>query len=203
MRRMAVVVGLCLLVLPVTAWADGIDLTNQYGTVTISNGGISTLGSELKSYGKVVADKGHSLGTVSFWTGALTSGDIWSGGTFSDVGSSFIVTGVGNKGQPKGIIFSGSFVGPISWTLQSFNGKFTYVFTLSGTIQGQAWDGRTVTGTTSQTIYVYKNQWAKDGEGGIRLGDSNLPVPEPGTLGLFGAGLILVAGAMRRKLFGA
>lgn len=184
------------------AWADGINLTNQFGTVSITNAGIVLNGSELMSYNGIVAPPGHALGTVSFATGALVSGDIWTGATFSSVGSSFLVTGVGNYGQPKGVIFSGAFIGPISWTVVSHT-KWDYVFLLSGTIQGQLYDGRTVSGTTAQTIYAYKNQWAKDHQGGIRLGNTNLAVPEPGTLGLLGTGLIAVAGSMRRKLFGA
>jgi hypothetical protein len=205
MRRIAVVLGLCALLLPTAAWADAIDLTNQFGTVIITNAGIVSKGSELMSYNGIVAPPGRALGSVSFSTGALASGDIWSGGTFSSAGSSFIVSsGGGGYGQPaKGIIFSGAFVGPISWTLVSHPGKWNYVFTLSGTIQGQLWNGRTVTGTTTQTIYAYKNQWLQDHQGGIRLGNTNLAVPEPGTLGLLVTGLMAVGGTMRRKLFGA
>jgi hypothetical protein len=205
MKRIAVVVGLWALLLPLAAWADGIDITNQFGTVTFTNAGVVSKGSELMNYNGVVAPPGRSLGSVSFSTGALLSGDIWSGGTFSSAGSSFVVSsGGGNYGQPaKGVIFSGTFIGPISWTLVSHTGRWDYVFTLSGTIQGQLWSGRTVTGTTTQTIYAYKNQWGQDHEGGVRLGNTNLAVPEPGTLGMLGTGLIAVAGAMRRKLFGA
>jgi|SRR5208337_339085 len=209
MRRIAVVVGLCALLLPMAAWADGINLTNQFGTVTINNSGISTIGSELKSYGNVVAATG-SLGTVSFTTGALISGGIWTGGTFSDVGSTFDIVGVGLwaktlTGQTKNPItlFTGSFSGPITWAVVSHTGKYNYVFTLSGAIIGALYDGRTVTGTTTQTIYAYQNQWYKDGKGGIRLGTEHLNIPEPGTLVLFGTGLIAFAGAVRRKLLGS
>ena len=40
MRRIAVVVGLCALLLPIAAWADAVNLTNQFGTVSISSSGI-------------------------------------------------------------------------------------------------------------------------------------------------------------------
>jgi len=202
MRRVAVMFGLLALLLPMAAWADGIDLTNQFGTVTITNAGIVSRGSELMSFNGIKAPRGRSLGSVNFSTGALASGSIWSGGTFSSAGSSFIVTGVGGYGQPKGVIFSGAFVGPISWTVVSQTGRNNYVFALSGKIQGQLWTGRTVSGTTTQTIYAYKNQWVHDNKGGIHLGSTHL-VPEPGTLGLLGTGLIVVAGTMRRKLFGS
>ncbi len=203
MRRVAVIVGLLALLLPAAAWADGINLTNQFGSVNVTNAGVISKGSELMSYDGIVAPHGRSLGSVSFSTGAFTGASIFSGGTFSSVGSTFIVTsGGGHYGQPpKGTIFSGSFVGPISWTLVSQTGKFMYNFTLSGTIYGMLYTGRDVTGTTTQNITLYKNQWSQDHMGLIRLGNSHLNVPEPGTLGLLGTGLIAMAGTIRRKLF--
>jgi|SRR5208282_6643612 len=209
MRRVAVILGLFALLLPAAAWANGIDLTNQYGTVTITNAGISSVGSELMSYGGFTAGYGHALGSVTFSTGSLATGSIWGGGTFNG-GGEFLVLGVGKWARNMTgaatnpvTLFSGSFVGPVVWTVVSHPGPWDYVFTLSGAVQGQYWDGRTVNGTTTQTIYAYKNQWFHDQKGGISLGKSNLVVPEPGTLGLLGTGLIFVAGSLRRKLLGS
>src|ERR1019366_10346642 len=112
MRRV-VVLALLALALPIAAWADGIVLTNQFGSISISTAGITSVQSQLKSFNGITATAGHSLGSVSFSTGALTSGSIRWGGTFSATGSTFVVIGKGNYGQPKGTIFSGSFVGPI------------------------------------------------------------------------------------------
>jgi len=210
MRRIAVVVGLCALLLPMMAWADGINLTNQYGTLIITNSGITNIGSELKSYGSTVAAAGNSLGTVTFTTGALISGGLWTGGTFSATGSTFDITGAGLwakklTGQAGSSIalFTGSFSGPIAWTLVNQTGKYKYYFTLSGAIAGMLYDGRNVTGTTTQNIFVYQNQWYKDGKGSIGLGYDHLNIPEPGTLVLFGTGVIAFAGMVRRKLLGS
>lgn len=211
MRRVAVILGLLALLLPAAAWADGVDLTNQWGTVTITAaGGIVSQGSELMSWGAIKAAHGYDLGSVSFSTGSLATGSIWGGGTWNG-GGTFIVRGVGAwtknlPGTPQGPItlFNGSFVGPVIWTVQSIGtGGFNYIFTLSGAIRGMYYDGRTVNGTTTQYIYAYTNQWLQDRKGGISLGKSNLAVPEPGTLGLLGTGLIFVAGSLRRKLLGA
>ncbi len=189
------------LALPLTAFADGIVLTNQNGSISISTAGISSFGSQLKSFNGVVAPPGHSLGSVRFSTGALISGSIAAGGTFSSTGSSFVVIGKGNYGQPKGTIFNGSFVGPIIWTLTSPPGAKNLTFTLSGTIQGMLYNGRMVSGTTVQNIYTINGQLAQ-GIGHIKVGSTPLAVPEPSTLGMFGVGLVALGGMFRRRLIG-
>lgn len=197
MRRV-VVLALLALTLPIASWASGINLVNSHGSVTISTSGISSVGSQLTQFNGIMAAPGTSLGSVTFSTGALTSGSLMTGGTFSSTGSSFVVVGKGNQGQPKGVIFNGAFTGTIQWTLVSQSGQ-SLVFQLSGDIAGTLFNGRMVHGTTTQTIYTTVSQLAK-GVGHIRGGTTNIVVPEPGTLGLLGTGLLGIAGVIRRKL---
>jgi len=196
MRRV-VVIALLALALPMAVWADNITLTNQGGTISISASGITSKGSQLKSFNGIQAPPGKSLGSVSYSTGALLTGSIAAGGTFSSAGSTFDVIGKGNYGQPKGPIFTGGFTGDIAWTLVSQTGQ-KLVYTLSGDLSGQLYNGVMVTGQTSQTITTHPGQLAK-GIGHITLGNTELTTPEPGTLGLLGTGLLGIAGMFRRK----
>ncbi|HYU46752.1 MAG TPA: PEP-CTERM sorting domain-containing protein [Terriglobales bacterium] len=93
-------------------------------------------------------------------------------------------------------------MGPITWTLTSPPGVANLTFALTGTIQGTLFDGRIVTGTTTQNIFTVAGQLAQ-GIGHIRVGNTNLVVPEPGTLGLLGTGLVGIAGIFRRKFLAA
>jgi hypothetical protein len=208
MRRVVVLTVLAL-ALPIVAWANGIEIVNRGGTVFIdpTTFALTSSQSRLVQFNQQVAPKGHAFGLVSFATGVLNSGTFWTGGTFSDVGSYFNVTNTGGlKGVPKGPIFTGAFVGPLTWTLVSETGKgcptapCLYSFQLSGTLSGQLYTGNTVTGNTVQNISAFFGQTFRDHQGDIHLGNSHFATPEPGTLGLLGIGLVSVAGMVRRKL---
>ena len=70
MRRV-LVLALLALALPIAAWADPINFTNEFGSISISTAGISSIGSQLETWGLAKATPGHALGFVSFSTGAL------------------------------------------------------------------------------------------------------------------------------------
>ena len=189
MRR-AVLVALLALALPVMSWASSdIGVTNKGGTITGSNAGLSLSGSIMIAYGGAV---GSNLGTVTFSTGAFTSGDAQNGGTLAP-GGSFTITGNGTNGVPTGVLFSGTF-SAATWTLTTLaNG--THSYTLIGAIVDSSGH---VGGTSQLTVNTGKGFFS--GSVDLESGDTNLSVPEPGTLGLLGTGLVGLAGVLRHKI---
>jgi PEP-CTERM motif-containing protein len=141
------------------------------------------------------------LGTVSFSTGALSGGSLQMGGTFA-AGGSFTIDGNGSSGVPDGVLFSGWFSGPVTWTLTTLaNG--THNYTLTGVVVGTM-GGANVNGVTVQlTINTGKGFF--NGTTTISGGDTTVQgsVPEPSTLALFGTGTLALAGMIRRKVLAA
>jgi PEP-CTERM motif len=200
MKRM-VLMAVLALALPVAGFASSVDFTNSGGTLAGTNAGLSLTGSTLIAVnglggGALVTG---NLGTITFSTGALMGkGSLQNGAKFA-AGGSFVITGNGN-GVPNGVIFNGSFTGPVKWTLVTLSNG-THNYTLTGTLSG-TWlnTGATVQGATVQlTINTGKGFF--NGSTIISSGDTNISVtvPEPGTLGLLGTGLLGLAGAIHRK----
>ena len=191
------------LALPTAMFAgSNVDFTNSGGTLSGSSAGLSLSGSVLIAVNGLNGGgllTGSDLGNVSFTTGALTGGSLQMGGTFAG-GGWFTITGDGANGVPNGTLFTGSFSGPVTWSLITLaNG--THNYTLSGTISGWTGSGVPTQGVTVQ-LTINTGRGFFNGSTTISSGDtsSKAVVAEPGSLSLLGTALIGLAGLVRRKL---
>ena len=194
--------ALLALALPTAIFADSVDYTNSGGTLSGSSAGLTLSGSVLIAVNGLNGGgllTGSDLGGVSFTTGALLSGSLQMGGSFAG-GGSFTITGNGTNGVPDGTLFTGSFSGPVTWTMKLLSNG-THNYTLTGIISGWNGSGAATQGVTVQlTINTGKGLF--NGSTRISSGDTcgSVTVPEPGSLTLLGSGLLFLAGLVRRKL---
>jgi hypothetical protein len=190
--------------LPLAASANSVDYGNTGGTVTAISGGtaLSLIGSMLTvvSGGPCSPLCSGNLGTVTFTTGALTSGSLTTGATFG-AGGSLTIMGNGTDGL-TGALFTGTFTSA-TWTVNTLpSGKIVFSFT--GTLQGTNGFSGLEAFTIQGSKIVNVNPFI-GGHGSVAWASGNTtvsPVPEPGTMALLGTGLIGLAGSLRRKLLG-
>jgi hypothetical protein len=188
MRRVGLMAVL-VLALPTAAFANGIDYSNFGGMVSGSASGL-TFTSTLIGVGPVggpCAQCGSDLGTVQITTGPI-SGSLSSGGKFAT--GNITITGNGTDGLPTGTLFKGTFTSA-TWTLQTTDSQGDHFYLFTGNLSN---------GVTIETV-VSTGHGYMGGEASISSGDTtvNSVVPEPGTLGLLGTGMVGIAGVLRRK----
>jgi hypothetical protein len=200
MVKKVLLLAVLALALPMAAFASGsVDFSNSGGTLSGGASGLSLSGSTLTVVNGLYGGGlmvGSNLGSVSFTTGAFTSGDEKLGGTLA-AGGSFTIMGNGINGVPNGVIFQGTFTSA-DWIMKTLsNGTHQYV--LDAIVSGTLGNGYPIEGVTVQlTANTHKGFF--NGSVGLGSGDTNMAVPEPGTLSLFGTGLVGLAGLVRRKL---
>ena len=201
MMKKVLLLTALVLVLPFAAFAgSSVDFTNGGGTLSGTNSGLTLTGSMLIAANGLGGGliTGSNLGTVSFSTGVLSGGTLQMGGTLA-AGGAFTISGNGTGGIPNGVIFNGSFTGPVTWTLITL-GNGTHNYTLTGSLTGTWYAGGTINGATVQ-LTINTGRGFFNGKTTVSSGDTNFTtVPEPGTLSLLGTGLIAIGGIVRRKL---
>ena len=137
-----------------------------------------------------------------------TGGKIAVGGTSIaptlNVGNSVLTSFTGFSGVPNGTLFQGTFSGPVNW-IAIFNphgnhnkGNWTYV--LTGNVSGTLSNGAAAAGGTLQITFDVPGSKQFSKGVNLRSGFTTVTVPEPGTLGLLGTGLVGIAGLIRRRM---
>jgi hypothetical protein len=195
------------LFMPILAQANSVPLTNCSPTnqICIQNQGgsattnldtsFSLSGSTVSVIGNVVQPPGS---TLNFTTGTFASGSLGAGGTFN-AGGSFVVTG--NFAGFSGVIFNGTFSGPVTWSVVGVCTKaVACTYDLSGPVSGTWYNGEQVFGATTQLFFKTTKGPYTGGPITPEAGSTFIVTPEPGSLAFMGTGLLGIGLIVRRKI---
>lgn len=194
MSKSAALMFSFLLLVPLVSFADSNSFQNSGGQLSTNGTYLALSGSMLSSVTLSGMNASGSLGAVSFTTGKLISGSLAGGGTFSP-GGSFKITGDGSNGVPAGVLFNGTFSGPLTWKAiwnpsGDHHGSWTYE--LSGRITGTLTNGQKL--TANFVAYTFDVAHGAEFSSSVRFksgtATSMAAVPEPGTMALLGSGLL-------------
>jgi PEP-CTERM motif-containing protein len=207
MKRV-VLLAVLMLALPIVAFANStLIFTNAGGSVQLKSGalvGTSQLTSFTNSGGTITG----ALGGVSYSTGSLVSRNLTATtDTWTFNGGGFFKITSNGSGLPSGAVFTGTFTSPVTF-VGTFNpagdnglGAWSYTLTgsIAGTLGSNVGGGQASGGTVQLTFDVHGHvpfSTSVRGKSGITTMST---VPEPGTLGLLGTGLLGIAGLVRRR----
>jgi hypothetical protein len=172
---------------------------------------------------------GVNFGTVTFATGApvafigstsLGDGTVFAGGGFVTITSNAgFATATGGAIPSGTVLFTGSFTGPVTLTqinapsascsasptcLASFNYGYVLSGPVGGTLDPLLMALLGLTGPNNAVGFMLTLNLGyvgpTDNYGVLEDGLVEVTVPEPGTLALFGTGLLGLAGVIRRRL---
>jgi PEP-CTERM motif-containing protein len=200
-----------------SAAATRLNYTSRFSGNTIPGGGVvppqiaPTFGSLNNN-----PPNTFNFGSVSWTTGPAFSANSTSV-VYDGAGSSVVISGNGGLPGTGAVLFSGSFTGPTTLTFLP-HGSVTnptcttcnFWYSLTGPVSGTIDPGLMAllglgssnTGNGLFFSFVVGFVGPNDTVGNIENGNISVVVPEPGTLALFGTGLISVAGFIRRRIKG-